>query len=607
MTRSGRSNRADQLNRDDRAIWKAENGDGDENADFEDYRYFNPTSKQAEKLLSSLTPKKIDNGEATKIFPRRVRLSDSAMGVVVYIGVTINKSRDYWPLNFNGSGYPIAEPRLCHLGHPFIIKGAMGQIGKDESTMYILSGLTKIDGYEIVTVTRPRSRPRAALSEAGTNSSDHQAREASQPPAHTHRAPEVGDHSASKGEAPLAPVPLQRLTPAARKAWLDLARTPKRQKTNSDAQRSPTLEELTGPFTKEPVIQQDSKGHFYIDEEGNRRIILLPNPGQTLEVASTNTANKHGLLDLSDDSPTPKSAFSFARHGAPSLQEDSQGYFFRNREGDRRPVRWNPGPSSPLEDLRERDTLNTTTLGTAQPLPTDLGAPQSTPWSGAPKYDFQEDLHTYTSGPFAGATTYSPDVEALLMQHGYKTKTTDTQVRPVQDQSIMSASNAPGRAIAGLSPTPPPKGKSAATMDDLVHDLQETTRALNEAVQGHTRAVSTAERLDAITLTQSEDLRAATKLIRQLLAKNPRLSDEERKQIAQDYQGIKSSFGRCAAVRDGLRGRIADDADSERIFEHETNLDTPNSTTQWAADAAEALQTEDVQGWYARQDWKRQV
>ena len=73
------------------------------------------------------------------------------MGVVIYIGVTVNKSRDYWPLNINASGYAIAEPRLAHLGHPFKIRGAIGQFGKDDKTMYILSGHTRIENHEIFT------------------------------------------------------------------------------------------------------------------------------------------------------------------------------------------------------------------------------------------------------------------------------------------------------------------------------------------------------------------------------------------------------------------------------------------------------------------------
>ena len=41
------------------------------------------------------------------------------MGVVITLGVPITKSRDYWPLNFNATGYAIGEPPLVNMGHPF--------------------------------------------------------------------------------------------------------------------------------------------------------------------------------------------------------------------------------------------------------------------------------------------------------------------------------------------------------------------------------------------------------------------------------------------------------------------------------------------------------
>ena len=43
--------------------------------------------------MKTLTPEKLAGGSSSKVFPRRVRLSDGAMGVVVTIGVAISKSR----------------------------------------------------------------------------------------------------------------------------------------------------------------------------------------------------------------------------------------------------------------------------------------------------------------------------------------------------------------------------------------------------------------------------------------------------------------------------------------------------------------------------------
>ena len=58
------------------------------------------------------------------------------MGVVIFIGVTIAKSRDYWPLNFEVAGYAIAEPALAHFGHSFKVDGSYVEFGQDENSTY---------------------------------------------------------------------------------------------------------------------------------------------------------------------------------------------------------------------------------------------------------------------------------------------------------------------------------------------------------------------------------------------------------------------------------------------------------------------------------------
>ena len=44
---------------------------------------------------------------------------------LVCIGVTVSKSGDYWPLDFDVSEYAIADSKLVYLGHPFTLKGAI--------------------------------------------------------------------------------------------------------------------------------------------------------------------------------------------------------------------------------------------------------------------------------------------------------------------------------------------------------------------------------------------------------------------------------------------------------------------------------------------------
>ena len=83
-----------------------------------------------------------------------------------------------------------------------------------------------------------------------------------------------------------------------------------------------------------------------------------------------------------------------------------------------------------------------------------------------------------------------------------------------------------------------------------------------------------AERLDAVTLSQAEDLRTATKMIRLLLSKKPQLTKEEEKKILNDYNAIKTTFNTVAGIRDGLREDLAEHADADRIFEHGDRLET---------------------------------
>ena len=57
-----------------------------------------------------------------------------------------------------------------------------------------------------------------------------------------------------------------------------------------------------------------------------------------------------------------------------------------------------------------------------------------------------------------------------------------------------------------------------------------------------------AERLDAVTLSQAEDLRAATKTIRLLLSRKPQITKKEEKKIRGDYGMIKTNFSTTAGV-----------------------------------------------------------
>ena len=104
-------------------------------------------------------------------------------------------------------------------------------------------------------------------------------------------------------------------------------------------------------------------------------------------------------------------------------------------------------------------------------------------------------------------------------------------------------------------------------MEDLLQELKDTERVLSEAMQVHVRVVTTAERLDAIALSQSEGLRAAAKAIKLLTTKKTPLTKDEEQQVANSYDTVKHSFNTGPRIRDELRGQLAEHADASRIFE----------------------------------------
>ncbi len=657
MTRSGKSSRDDQLNVSTRKAWAPKDGDGAEGLDFAEYKYFNPTEKAVEKLLKFLTPAMISEGEATKHFPRRVRLSDSAMGVVITIGVTIAKSRDYWPLNFNAAGYAIAEPALRHFGHAFKVNGSYAEFGKDENSCYLLAGEAHVPpNSTVILISRPSSKQKRGY--APSLKSDSPALQANPSPHETPHTPSKAPkalkakpdetpHTASKALKALKPKPDETsessgaqqaskeiISPAAKK--LKTQATPKNIEAKVTSQNLAKIaqqglakvHDASKPIhSPQERLKYISSGFPYYTGEGTTLPSLegirhpgnrqseahIPSrPESSLRPTLASLEDIRHLEDRQSGARTPLHSESSLRNPTLSGLKDIRHLEDRQSEAYT--------PSRPGSSFH-RPTF-TSFAGEDSPNLDEAGHPIST------GFEEEIDLRNYHISSATGAglqghgyyidptsdtaptvmsTSKAPEkaihansaIGTGLQGHSY-------YIDPTGDTAPtdMSASKAPGKAIPLLSPSPPPKGKGkgVATMNDVLEELRDTNIALVEAMRGHTKAVTTAERLDAITVSQSEGLRAAARMIKLLKSRNPQLTKEEEQSVLSTYDSIKTSFNTGAGIRDGLREDLTDLADAGRIFEHDDQLGTPQSTSEWAQGAMEA---ENISEWYAGQEWTR--
>ena len=67
----------------------------------ENHKIFYPTMKEVTELAKSISLDALTNNQVTNRLMKRVKLSDSAMGLIIQLRVTCVKSRDWYPLNFN--------------------------------------------------------------------------------------------------------------------------------------------------------------------------------------------------------------------------------------------------------------------------------------------------------------------------------------------------------------------------------------------------------------------------------------------------------------------------------------------------------------------------
>ena len=128
------------MNLTNRQLWKPQDGHGAEDLDYTEYKFFNPAMPQVEQLLLTTTAAILDGSGTATTLPKRVKLSDSAMGLVVLLGMTCHKTWSWWPLNFNSAGYAIMKGTLNHFGHAFERNGVACHFGTAKSPYFVLCG-----------------------------------------------------------------------------------------------------------------------------------------------------------------------------------------------------------------------------------------------------------------------------------------------------------------------------------------------------------------------------------------------------------------------------------------------------------------------------------
>ncbi|KAL9028889.1 MAG: hypothetical protein Q9196_002810 [Gyalolechia fulgens] len=108
-----------------RELWNAAFGDGTP-GDFEQWYLWDPTPQEADQLVAHfqtnhIRPSDIDKGKVGHMVPRYVRLSDSAIGVVVKSQAPATQLGEYWPLDFTTVGKP--RDKRESFGHAWMSHG----------------------------------------------------------------------------------------------------------------------------------------------------------------------------------------------------------------------------------------------------------------------------------------------------------------------------------------------------------------------------------------------------------------------------------------------------------------------------------------------------
>ncbi|KAM0798517.1 hypothetical protein BDR22DRAFT_891311 [Usnea florida] len=131
---------AGAINITGRKPWKPVDGNGSENDDYKIWKFWNPTMTEVQRLLETTTVAQLNANEITDKFPKRVKLSDSAIGLVIRIGVPISRCSQWWPLDLNAAGVVLGQPTRDNIGHAHRVGNDIAQVGRARGHSYTLCG-----------------------------------------------------------------------------------------------------------------------------------------------------------------------------------------------------------------------------------------------------------------------------------------------------------------------------------------------------------------------------------------------------------------------------------------------------------------------------------
>ena len=80
---------------------------------------YNVKMANVEDILLNVRLSELQKGQKSNMPPRRVRLSDSAVGLVIAMGVTTKNRGEWWPADFDQNGQTRAG--RGHIGETFLL------------------------------------------------------------------------------------------------------------------------------------------------------------------------------------------------------------------------------------------------------------------------------------------------------------------------------------------------------------------------------------------------------------------------------------------------------------------------------------------------------
>ena len=104
-----------------RPMWTAGSGNGAEN-DRGSWLTYNPTVSEMKAILSlidtpnAITGEKIEKDQSLDTIPKRVKLSDGAVAILVLIGVSTTLCSTLWPLDFSAQSKLRNSPPRVNMG-----------------------------------------------------------------------------------------------------------------------------------------------------------------------------------------------------------------------------------------------------------------------------------------------------------------------------------------------------------------------------------------------------------------------------------------------------------------------------------------------------------